>query len=97
MINAVVISVIVMVILSLLRVNVVLAILFAALSAGLTAGLSLTETTNMLVSGMGGQANTALSYILLGTFAVMIGYSGITGFLVRHLIKMLKGKKHLFC
>ncbi len=91
--NAVVISVFVMVVLSLLRLNVVLAILFAALSAGAAAGLSLSDTIEMLVSGMGGQANTALSYILLGAFAVMIGYSGITGFLVKHLIKVLKGKK----
>lgn len=91
--NAVLISVIVMVVLSLFRVNVVLAILFAALSAGLASGLGLVETIDMLVSGMGGQANTALSYILLGAFAVMIGYSGITGFLVRHLINALKGKK----
>ncbi|MFC0471873.1 Na+/H+ antiporter family protein [Halalkalibacter kiskunsagensis] len=82
-----------MVVLSLLRVNVVLAILFAALTAGLVSGQSLVETIDMLVSGMGGQANTALSYILLGAFAVMIGYSGITGFLVRHLINALKGKK----
>ncbi|UCZ52771.1 Na+/H+ antiporter family protein [Bacillus shivajii] len=93
MLNAVIISVVVMIVLSLLRVNVVLAILFAALTAGLTAGMSLVDTTNLLVSGMGEQANTALSYILLGAFAVMIGYSGITGFLVRHLIRVLKGKK----
>ncbi|MCL7747353.1 Na+/H+ antiporter family protein [Halalkalibacter alkaliphilus] len=93
MINAVLISVIVMVVLSLLRVNVVLAILFAALTAGVASGLPVTDTVDMLVSGMGGQANTALSYILLGAFAVMIGYSGITGFLVRHLINALKGRK----
>jgi predicted histidine transporter YuiF (NhaC family) len=91
--NAVIISVVVMVGLSLLRVNVVLAILFAALTAGLVSGQNLLETIDMLVSGMGGQANTALSYILLGAFAVMIGHSGITGFLVRHLINVLKGKK----
>ncbi|WP_396652642.1 Na+/H+ antiporter family protein [Metabacillus elymi] len=82
-----------MVVLSLLRVNVVLAILFAALTAGLTSGLSVVETVDILVSGMGGQANTALSYILLGVFTVMIGYSGITGFLVNYLINVLKGKK----
>lgn len=82
-----------MVVLSLFRVNVVLAILFAALTAGLASGLTLVETIDMLVAGMGGQANTALSYILLGAFAVMIGYSGVTGFLVRHLINALKGKK----
>ncbi|QNF28973.1 sodium:proton antiporter [Metabacillus sp. KUDC1714] len=93
MINAVLISVVVMVVLSLLRVNVVLAILFAALTAGLTSGLSVVETVDILVSGMGGQANTALSYILLGVFTVMIGYSGITGFLVNYLINVLKGKK----
>ncbi|KHF38540.1 hypothetical protein LQ50_20520 [Halalkalibacter okhensis] len=81
MINAVVISVIIMVVRSLLRVNVVLAILFAALTAGVASGLPLGDSIDMLVSGMGGQANTALSYILLGAFAIMIGYSGITGFL----------------
>ncbi|MED1601966.1 Na+/H+ antiporter family protein [Alkalihalophilus marmarensis] len=93
MFNAVVISVIVMVVLSLLRVNVVLAILFAALTAGLVSGLGVVSSIDMLISGMGGQASTALSYILLGAFAVMIGHTGTTGFLVRLLINSLKGKK----
>lgn len=91
--NAVVVSVIVMVVLSLFRVNVMLAILLAAGISGLMEGLTLTEATNMLISGMGGQANTALSYILLGIFAVMVGYSGITGFLVKRLVSALKGKR----
>ncbi|MDC6726077.1 Na+/H+ antiporter NhaC family protein, partial [Leclercia adecarboxylata] len=60
---------------------------------GLTASLSITETVNLMISGMGGQANTALSYILLGGFAVMIGYSGITGFLVKRLVNVIKGKR----
>ncbi|WP_096440770.1 Na+/H+ antiporter family protein [Alteribacter populi] len=95
MLNPVVISVLVMVILSLFRVNVFLAILIAAITAGLTASLSITETIDLLVSGMGGQANTALSYILLGGFAVMIGYSGVTGFLVKRLVNVLKGKRSM--
>lgn len=95
MISAVVVSVIVMAVLSLLRVNVMLAILIAAGVAGLMEGLSLTDTTNMLISGMGGQANTALSYVMLGIFAVMIGYSGITGFLVKKLVSVLKGKRSI--
>ncbi|WP_066299946.1 Na+/H+ antiporter family protein [Bacillus sp. FJAT-29937] len=95
MLNAVVVSVIVMVVLSLLRVNVMLTILIAAGVAGLMEGLSLVDTTNMLISGMGGQANTALSYVLLGIFAVMIGYSGITGFLVKKLVSVLKGKRSI--
>ncbi|MFB5663325.1 Na+/H+ antiporter family protein [Alteribacillus sp. HJP-4] len=91
----VIISVLLMVVLSLIGVNVVLAILAAGLAAGVTAGLSLTESLKILIAGMGGQAETALSYILLGVFAVMIGYSGITSVLVRTLMKVLKGRRGL--
>ncbi|WP_042225016.1 Na+/H+ antiporter family protein [Oceanobacillus manasiensis] len=89
----VVLSVLVMTILSLLRVNVIIAIIAAALTAGLMAGLSIVDSIDMLVSGMGGGANTALSYILLGAFAVAISYTGITTILVNFLIKILTGKK----
>ena len=91
--NAVLISVIVMVVLSLLRVNVLFAILIAALTAGLVGGMGLIDTVNMLVGGMGGQANTALSYILLGAFAVMIGISGITSILVNKMLVVFNGRK----
>lgn len=89
----VVISVFVLTILSLLRVNVILAIIAAGIVAGLMSGLSFVGTIELLVSGMGGQANTALSYILLGAFAIAISYTGITGFLVRFIINKLTGKK----
>ncbi|MFZ7946853.1 Na+/H+ antiporter family protein [Neobacillus sp. 19] len=90
---AVIISVLLLIVLSMLRVNVLISILLAALSAGLIGGLSTIETMNMLISGMGGQAETALSVILLGIFAVMIKYSGITGILVKKLLKFMKGKR----
>lgn len=86
-------SVLVMVILSLFRVNVVLAIILAALTGGIMAGLTPVEAVEMLVAGMGGQAETALSYILLGAFAVAISYTGITTLLVNFLIRILTGKK----
>ena len=86
-------SVLVMVVLSLCRVNVIVAIIIAALTAGMMSGLSLVESVELLVSGMGGQANTALSYILLGAFAVAISYTGITTLLVNYLIRILTGKK----
>lgn len=89
----VVVSVLVMTVLSLFRVNVILAIIVAALTAGLMSGLSVVDSVDMLVSGMGGQANTALSYILLGAFAVAISYSGITSILVNYIIRVLTGKK----
>ncbi|WP_022793606.1 Na+/H+ antiporter family protein [Marinococcus halotolerans] len=90
---AVIVSVLVLIVLSLFRLNVILALMGAAVTAGLLAGLSFTDSIEMLVSGMGGRADTALSYILLGVFAVMIGYSGITGFLVTNLVKLLKNKR----
>lgn len=93
MASAVIISVLVLLLLSLLRVNVIIAIIAAAITAGLISGLSFVESINMLVAGMGGQSSTALSYILLGAFAVAISYTGITSLLVRYLIRVLTGKK----
>ncbi|WP_047981069.1 Na+/H+ antiporter family protein [Ornithinibacillus contaminans] len=88
-----VISVLLLTVLSLLRVNVIISIIIAAVVAGLMAGLNLVEAVEMLVGGMGNQANTALSYILLGAFAVAISYTGIMNLLVNYLIRILTGKK----
>lgn len=46
-----------------------------------------------MISGMGGQSETALSYILLGIFAVMIGLSGITSVLVNKMLDLFSGRK----
>ncbi|MCT2534418.1 SLC13 family permease [Aquibacillus koreensis] len=89
----VIVSVLIMTVLSLLKVNVIIAIIVAALSAALLSGLSITDSLEMFVNGMGGQAETALSYILLGAFAVAISYTGITTLLVQYLIRVLTGKK----
>ncbi|SER57974.1 hypothetical protein SAMN04487944_106127 [Gracilibacillus ureilyticus] len=86
-------SVLTMLVLSLLRVHVIFAIIISAIIAGLMAGMNMQDTVDMLIEGMGEQANTALSYILLGVFAVMISYTGITTILVRGLIRVLTGKK----
>lgn len=93
LLNAVVVSVLIMVILSLLRINVIFALIIAALVAGVLADMSLIEATNTMISGMGGQSETALSYILLGIFAAMIGLSGITSILVNKMLTIFSGKK----
>lgn len=89
----VIVSVVAMTVLCLLRVNVIVSIIIAAVIAGVMGGLTIPDSIELLVSGMGEQSQTALSYILLGGFAVAISYSGITTLLVRYLIKMLRGKK----
>ncbi|KIV53718.1 sodium:proton antiporter [Aneurinibacillus migulanus] len=95
MFNAVVVSVLVIVVLSLLRINVIFALIAAAVTAGLIAGLPLTETVSTMIEGMSGQMETALSYVLLGMFAVMIARSNITAILVKNLIRVLGGKRSI--
>jgi len=93
--NPVVLSVLILVVLSLLRVHVILALLIAAIVGGLSAGLTLGDTAEILVKGLGGQGETALSYVLLGVLAVMIARSGITGFLIRGVMPLMRGKKSI--
>ncbi len=92
--NPVVISVCVMLLLALMRVNVVVALTFSAIVGGLVAGMSLNETVAAFESGLGGGATIALSYAMLGTFAVAISKSGITDLLAQSVIKRIHGKEH---
>lgn len=90
--NPVVISVCVMLILALMRINVVVALTFSAMVGGLVAGMSLNESIAAFESGLGGGATIALSYAMLGTFAVAISRSGITDILAHSVIKRLQGE-----
>jgi len=85
--NSVVIAVTVMVILSLVRVNIVIALIVGAIVGGLTGGLGLNETIEAFNKGLGNGATIALSYAMLGTFAVAISKSGITDLLSNVIIK----------
>ena len=91
--NPIVISVIVMSVLCLLKMNVLLAIVVAGIVAGLSGGMSLPDTIGSLINGMGGNSETALSYILLGILAVAIGRSGLAGVVSRKITKVIGGKK----
>lgn len=88
--NAVLIAVAVMLLLSLLRVNVVFALLVGAISGGLAGGLSMTDTITAFTDGLGGGASIALSYALLGGFAVAISKTGIPELLVASILKLIK-------
>ncbi|MCY8076626.1 Na+/H+ antiporter family protein [Bacillus haynesii] len=87
--NAVVIAVIVMLILSLLRVNVVLALIVGALAGGLTGGLGLGQTVNVFTEGLGGNATVAVSYALLGAFAVALTKTGLPDAMVEAAVKLI--------
>lgn len=85
--NSVIIAVTLMVILSLVRVNIVIALIIGAIVGGLSAGLGLNETIEAFNKGLGNGATIALSYAMLGTFAVAISKSGITDLLSNMIIK----------
>ncbi len=91
--NPVIISVIVMSALCLMKLNVLLSLLVAALVGGLTAGMGLGETMGVLVGGMSGNANTALSYILLGTLAVSMEVTGAAHVLSVKIGQLTKGNR----
>ncbi|OEC43626.1 sodium:proton antiporter [Pseudomonas sp. 1D4] len=75
--NAVIVAVGVMLVLSLLRVHVVLALILGALAGGLLGGLGVDGTLEAFNKGLGGGATVALSYAMLGAFAVAISRSGL--------------------
>jgi predicted histidine transporter YuiF (NhaC family) len=92
--NPVVISVCIMLALALMRVNVVVALTFSAIVGGLVAGMSLNDTVAAFESGLGGGATIALSYAMLGAFAVAISRSGLTDLLAQSVIKKIHGKEN---
>ena len=91
--NPVVISIVVMIILCLFKFNVLLSILVAAIVAGVFSGIPIGDTMNILVSGMGGNAETALSYILLGALAIAVSKTGLASMLSKKISKIVKDRK----
>ncbi|MCK8046049.1 Na+/H+ antiporter family protein [Shewanella sp. 1CM18E] len=87
--NAVVIAVCLMLGLSLARVNIVIALTISALVAGLVGGMDLHQTVAAFNTGLGGGAQIALSYALLGAFAVALSHSGLTTVISNKVISLL--------
>ncbi|WP_191560292.1 Na+/H+ antiporter family protein [Metabacillus idriensis] len=87
--NAVILAVLVMLVLSLLRVNVVFALVAGALVGGLAGGLDLKTTIETFTGGLGGNATVALSYALLGAFAVALSKTGLPDAMVEGAIKLV--------
>jgi putative amino acid transporter len=91
--NAVIVAVLAMLILSLMRVNVVIALIIGAISGGLAGGLGFEETISVFSGGLGGSAGIALSYALLGAFAVAISKTGLPDLLVNLALKIVSSKQ----
>ena len=90
LLNAVVLSVIVMLALSLARVHVVISLFVASLVAGLVAGMGISGTMVAFQTGLAGGAKIALSYALLGAFAMAVAHSGLPALLARTIVSRMR-------
>ena len=93
--NPALISVVLLCILCLRKINVLLAIIISTLCAGLISGMDVREVMNVFISGMGGNSETALSYILLGAFAATMAHSGFTDVISNKIAKFVADRKYV--
>ncbi|VXC43128.1 Glutamine transporter 1 [Pseudomonas sp. 8Z] len=91
--NAVIAAVGIMLALSLCRVHVVVALIIGALAGGWLGGLGIEATLSAFNRGLGGGATVALSYALLGAFAVAIAKSGLAHALTDKALGLVGGQK----
>lgn len=87
--NAVLVAVVIMLALALLRVHVVLALFIGAIVGGLLSGLGLDATMVAFQEGLSGGAKIALSYALLGAFAMAVASAGLPKLLADSLLGKL--------
>ena len=95
--NPVTIAVLVLCVLCLMKLNVVLSMLIACFIGGVVGGLPITADAgdsimSLLTNGFSANAQTALAYVLLGTFATAIATTGLADILCKKLSKVIGGK-----
>ena len=95
--NAVVLSVIILAALCLAKVPVFFSLMISAICAGLTPGAGISDTMELLIGGMGNNAETALSYILLGSLAFCMQETGAADIMAKKIGSLVKENKILLC
>ncbi|MFR8927220.1 Na+/H+ antiporter NhaC family protein [Peptoniphilus senegalensis] len=95
--NAVVLSVIILAALCLAKVPVFFSLMISAVCAGLISGVGITDTMELLIGGMGNNAETALSYILLGSLAYCMQETGAADIMAKKIGSLVKDNKILLC
>ena len=91
--NPALLSIFLLCFLCLRKINVLLAIIVSTITAGLLSGMNVKHIMDVFISGMGGNSETALSYILLGAFAATMAHSGFTDVLSNKIAGIVSGKK----
>lgn len=95
--NAVVLSVIILAALCLAKVPVFFSLMISAICAGLISGAGISQTMELLIGGMGNNAETALSYILLGSLAFCMQETGAADIMAKKIGSLVKENKIFLC
>lgn len=93
--NPIIIAVVLLCVLCLCRVNVLLALIVSSVAGGLVGHISLSEVMDIFIHGMGGNSETALSYILLGAFAASMTHTGLAPLLSKKIANVILSKKYM--
>ena len=93
--NPIIIAVVLLCVLCLCRVNVLLALIISSVVGGLFGGMNLSEVMDIFIHGMGGNSETALSYILLGAFAASMTHTGLAPLLSKKIANAIQSKKFM--
>ncbi|MDR2807121.1 MAG: TRAP transporter large permease subunit [Puniceicoccales bacterium] len=87
--NAVILAVGTVLVASIVKVNVVIALMSGAIVGGMVSGLSLDQTLAIFSAGLGGGAEIALNYAILGAFAAAVAHSGVPVWLSHKIVKFI--------
>ncbi len=91
--NPVFVAVVVLCVLCLLKLNVLMSLIISAMVGALVGGLSIGDAMGLLCDGFANNAETALAYVLLGTFATAIASTGLADMASKKLANVMgKGK-----
>ncbi len=93
--NPIIISIIALCILCLLKINVLFSLMISSIIAGVLSKMSISDIMDLFISGMGQNSETALSYILLGTFAAAMTHTGFTEVFANKISNFIKDNKYL--
>lgn len=93
LLNPVVVAVVLLCVLCLLKINILLSMLVSLFTAGLIGGMDIVAIKDSLLAGLGGNGETALAYVLLGTLAACMATTGITEILSKKIAKVVGGNK----
>lgn len=67
----------------------------SAIVAGKAAGMHAGQIMDVFINGMGQNSETALSYILLGTFAAAMAHTGLADVLAKRISLLIKNNKFI--